>query len=133
MDDLRAATEALRDRIDAMLGELTAIRDQADALAKLSVGARGMSLGKAPEPAGNVPAAVIGEGTWLVGKQIQPGLYETATVKRTGGVYWKRLSGTSGDPKERLAMELVKGHAVVTIRSTDVAFETRGCTWTKIG
>ncbi|ADP83225.1 hypothetical protein [Pseudofrankia inefficax] len=81
------------------------------------------------------PAAetTIGPGTWLVGKDIQPGTFETTTTGTGIGssCYWARLSGTSGDFKEILANGNVEGHGIVTIKPTDVAFQTP-CTWTKI-
>lgn len=79
-------------------------------------------------------STTITEGTWLVGKDVQPGTYETTTVgtDALSSCYWARLSGTSGDFKEILANGNVEGHGIVTIKPTDVAFQTH-CTWTKVG
>ena len=79
------------------------------------------------------PVLTIGPGMWLVGADIQPGTYETTTAGTDilSSCYWARLSGTSGDFKEILTNDNVSGHGIVTIKPTDVAFETR-CTWTKV-
>lgn len=125
MDDLHAAAEALRDRIDSMLEELTAIRDQTDTLAKAASG--GVSLGK---PVTASPAVTISPGTWLVGRHIQPGTYEA--TGGSGSFYWARLSNASGDGDVLGNGFADGGRGVVTIKPTDVAFESQ-CTWTKIG
>jgi len=80
------------------------------------------------------PVPTIAPGTWLVGADIQPGTYETTTTSTDilRSCYWARLSGTSGDFHEILANGNVNGHGIVTIKPTDVAFETR-CIWTKKG
>lgn len=77
-------------------------------------------------------ATTITAGTWFVGKDIQAGTYETTTVSTSAldSCYWARLSGTSGETSEILANGNVEGHGIVTIKPTDVAFQTR-CTWTK--
>ncbi|OHV67521.1 hypothetical protein BCD48_35380 [Pseudofrankia sp. BMG5.36] len=85
-------------------------------------------------PAAPAPATTITPGTWLVGSNIQPGTYEitNASADVLDSCYWARLSGTSRDFGEILANGNVQGHGVVTIKPTDVAFQTR-CTWTKLG
>ena len=47
---------------------------------------------------------------------------------------WYRLSGTTGDYSEIIAVESVKGPATMTVLPTDhaVKFEGGGITWTKI-
>ncbi|MBL7490473.1 hypothetical protein I6A60_02010 [Frankia sp. AgB1.9] len=80
-----------------------------------------------------VSATAINPGTWLVGKEVLPGTYETtAGTDVLHSCYWARLSGTSGESSEILANDNVEGHGIVTIKATDVAFQTH-CTWTKIG
>lgn len=71
----------------------------------------------------------LGDGTRLVGSEIQPGRYRT----RAGspGCYWARLAGTSGELADVNANENERGPAIVDISEGDRAFETRGCApWT---
>ena len=85
----------------------------------------------AAEPrAENAPqrsASTFGNGTHLVGTDIQPGTYR-AEASRFGGCYWSRLSGLGGDLDDIIANEIVQeGSAIVTIEATDRAFESTGC------
>ncbi|MFJ9849595.1 hypothetical protein [Streptomyces sp. NPDC101150] len=73
----------------------------------------------------------IGEGTYIVGDEIEPGTYKT-----DGGdnCYWARLTSTSGDLDAIIANGLPQGTGYVTIAPSDKAFETSGCgDWTKTG
>jgi len=71
-----------------------------------------------------------GEGTFLVGADVQPGTYRGGG----SGCYWARLSGTSGGFNDIITNGNVEGPTVVTIAASDKAFETSGCgTWKKIG
>jgi hypothetical protein len=72
----------------------------------------------APEPPG------FRDGTFLVGVDIQPGLYRTAGTTRC---YWERLSGLSGDFGDILANGAPTGQAYVEILPTDTAFSTDDC------
>lgn len=68
------------------------------------------------------------DGIWKVGAEIAPGTY-----RNSGGSFchWARLSGFSGDLGDILANDLPSGSALVTIRPSDLGFETNGCgTWT---
>ena len=71
-----------------------------------------------PEPPG------FGDGTYLVGTDIQPGLYRT---DGTDFCSWQRLSDLSGDHDAVLAWEFADGQAYVEILPTDVAFSTDDC------
>ena len=70
-----------------------------------------------------VPAGTIPPGRWLVGRQIQPGQYETDA---RDGCYWERLRGFSGESRDRITNDFVSGggRQLVTIRSSDVGFFT---------
>ena len=71
------------------------------------------------------------DGTWLVGRDIEPGLYRAIAGERC---YWARLGGLSGSSDDILSNELPVGPTYVEILSTDVAFETKRCgAWTKVG
>jgi len=82
----------------------------------------------APEaPTGGGAAGPFTDGQYVIGVDIQAGTY------RGGGpaCYWARLSGTSGGMGELLTNYFGDGPTVVTIKSTDVAFETSDCgEWT---
>ena len=66
----------------------------------------------------------FGDGTWIVGTDIGPGIYAAA-----GGslCYWSRLSGFGGSLGEIIANEVGGGRRVVTIAPEDEGFETTGC------
>ena len=75
--------------------------------------------------------SIPGDGTFLVGSEIQPGTYRSVDNSLC---YWERKSGTSGDFNEILANGNVDGQAIVTIEPYDVAFTSTRCSdWTKIG
>ena len=70
----------------------------------------------------------IVDGVWLVGRDIQPGLYRTMTE----GCYWARLSSLSGS-RRILDNDNTPGPSYVEILPTDVAFESSRClTWSKV-
>lgn len=77
------------------------------------------------------PATVqsFGDGTQLVGADIQPGTYRTREA--TEGCYWERLSGLGGTPDEIIANDFTNGVSVVTIAASDTAFSSENCgEWT---
>lgn len=78
-----------------------------------------------PEP----PSASFGNGTHVVGSDIEPGTYRSS---RTGSCYWARLSGFSGELDDVIG----NGNSspeIVTISASDAAFETSGCgQWTLV-
>lgn len=86
---------------------------------------------KPPKPAG--PSGTIdGDGTWLVGQDVKAGTYR-AKPGPDDNCYWARLKGTSGELDDILANGNPTGPTVVTIRSSDKAFETSSCgTWERI-
>lgn len=71
------------------------------------------------------PAGTFKDGTWLVNKDIKPGQYKSAN--ESGGCYWARLKNTEGTVDSILANGNPDGPAVVTIKPTDVAFESTRC------
>ena len=76
-----------------------------------------------PEPT-PTPEPGLGDGTWIVGTDIAPGLYATS-----GGefCYWARLKGFSGTLDDVLVNQIGTGRQVVSIATNDVGFETNGC------
>jgi len=74
-------------------------------------------------------AAIPEDGTWLVGTDIKPGTYRSSS---DGDCYWARLKNTSGDFEAILANGN-GGNQVVTIKTSDKAFESARCApWTKV-
>jgi hypothetical protein len=72
-----------------------------------------------------------GDGLFLVGVDVRPGTYRNAGGENC---YWARLRSTSGELGAIIANDNPTGPTVVTIRSTDKAFETSNCaTWQRIG
>ena len=75
-------------------------------------------------------AASFGDGTWIVGSNIQPGTYRSSSTG--GGCYWERLSGFSGGFGDIIANEITDELSLVEISSTDAGFSTQDCgTWKK--
>lgn len=89
--------------------------------------------GKAAAPARSATSAQaaapkgIGNGTLIVGKDIQPGTYKAIATDEDGG-YWERDKDTSGSVDSILANDNVDqgDQAVVTILPTDKAFKSTG-------
>ena len=67
-----------------------------------------------------------GTGTYLVGKDIQPGTYRAAAAP-SGNCYWERLSGTGGGINDTIANDNSSGPVVVTIQTSDAALKVSGC------
>jgi hypothetical protein len=76
----------------------------------------------------NAPAAPTvspGDGTWRVGIDIVPGIYEV-TVPEAGACYWARLFGFSGNSIINNGI-VTSGSAIVTVAPTDVGFRSSRC------
>jgi hypothetical protein len=89
--------------------------------AKAAAPTRSATSARAAAPKG------IGNGTLIVGKDIQPGTYKAIATDEDGG-YWEREKDTSGSMDSILANDdLDQGdQAVVTILPTDKAFKSSG-------
>ena len=78
-----------------------------------------------PPPSGTIPP-----GTWLVGGQVQPGIYE---AEAEDGCYWERLSRFGGRIDDILDNDFVSGggRQLIEIEPGDVGFySNEGCgTW----
>ena len=82
----------------------------------------------APTATGNT---IPGEGVFVVGTDIKPGIYKNAGPSDSSGwCAWERLSATDGSPDSVIAVDLVQGPTTVTVQASDNAFKTFGCgTW----
>jgi hypothetical protein len=80
-----------------------------------------------PAPVTTAPAASIpGDGTFLIPADVKPGIYR-ASAPDSGNCYWARLKSTDGSLDSILANGNASGPVTVTIKKTDKAFETSGC------
>jgi hypothetical protein len=78
-----------------------------------------------PQPPGPPPApktTIDADGTYAVGKDIQPGRYSSAGPVGDGACYWKRANGT-----DIVDNALSKKAQVVQIDATDTTFTTNEC------
>jgi hypothetical protein len=74
--------------------------------------------------------AHFGDGTFQVGKDIQPGTYRTRSG--SDGCYYARLKGFSGSFDDIIANNNTDGPAVITIAASDKGFQSQNCgTWTQ--
>ncbi|MFD3931006.1 hypothetical protein [Streptomyces sp. NPDC058614] len=91
----------------------------------------------ASDSTGEGPAdEFAGDGTFVVGQDIEAGIYRSAGPQGGLDPYcsWQRLSGTSGEAGDIIAANATKGRTTVTIAATDKAFTTTGCkSWQKVG
>lgn len=83
----------------------------------------------APAPADPMPGPVPfmeHDGTYVVGKDVRPGLYLTRGATGGGVCTWLRLAGSGDDP-----VVVERGESTdaqyAQIAPTDQAFETHGC------
>ena len=86
-------------------------------------------------PEAGPASGTIRPGRWLVGRQIQPGDYETHA---SSGCYWERLRSFTGETSRSvIANDFVGGggRIIVSIRSSDAGFYTDDdCgTWSRRG
>jgi len=98
--------------------------------AKSAAGSTNAASTKAASSGKSAAAAApkgIGNGTLIVGKDIQPGTYKAIATDELGG-YWEREKDTSGSMDSILANDNVDqgDQAVVTILPTDKAFKSSG-------
>ncbi|CRK51692.1 exported hypothetical protein [Rhodococcus sp. RD6.2] len=75
------------------------------------------------------------DSTYIVGVDIEPGLYASAgPVDGDVNCWGTRLSGFSGEADDAIAYAYGKGRVVVDVKPTDAAFESWNCQpWIRIG
>ena len=84
------------------------------------------------ESPSGAPSDPFGPGTWLVSKEIEPGLWQNSDS--SDGCRWARLAKLDGTPSANTATG--SGTSIITIEITarDLAFDSWGCgTWTRVG
>jgi len=96
-------------------------------------GSGGSSPTPQATPAPTVPPATFGDGTWLVGQEMAPGIWRNNGYISTGfRCYWERLKGFSGDWSDVLGSNSSSVIDTVEIKSTDAAFRSEHCgTWSQ--
>src|SRR5690625_1167289 len=129
--ELDAAEEA-RDTAREKLAEAEEDRDAAIARAEDAEGQLEDAQGElaaaeaaAAEEEAQAEAAgtQFGDGTWVVGEDIEPGVYRN---DGGGWCYWERLSGLSGEFGDIIANGVPEGQAAVEISGSDGAFSSDG-------
>ncbi|MFD3520165.1 hypothetical protein [Streptomyces sp. NPDC058653] len=88
----------------------------------------------AEKPKDAKSVTIPGEGTFVVGEDVQPGTYKTSgpSDSEYPNCYWARLRSTSGDFEDIISNGTPSGQTTVTISGGDGAFETTGCAeWKK--
>jgi len=74
------------------------------------------------------PTGGFGNGTWLVGTAIDPGIYASAAPSAdSSGCFWQRLSGLGGTSEEAIAVVFTDHRSIVEIPASDAAFSSEGC------
>ncbi len=129
----RATTAAPQPR--AAVGEAERIRAMDPVQVARSVASEDAAArpGAAPQSAVKGVWRVGKVGTYLVGKGIAPGTYESAGTTQ-GQCQWSRLRDLSGEASSVIQRGSTTGKSLVTIRSSDAFFETSHCqNWHKVG
>ncbi|MEV8389805.1 MULTISPECIES: hypothetical protein [unclassified Streptomyces] len=82
------------------------------------------------------PSSIDGDGTFLVGEDIQTGTYKTAGPEDDNfglGCYWARHKDASGELTGIIANDSITGQTRVTVNKGEY-FETKGCLeWEEVG
>lgn len=134
LEDLDAA-ESTRDSaladLETAQADLTAAQDDRDeAIARAEDAEAELAAVQAAAEKAEAAKVQFGDGTWVVGKDIEPGVYRSSG--QGSWCYWERLSGLSGEFGDIIANGAPDGPAVVEIESSDAAFSSQGCkSWTR--
>jgi DnaJ domain len=84
------------------------------------------------EPPSASPGDPFGPGTWLIGGEVAPGLWQNSDSSQ--GCSWARLGKLDGGPSAMTSSGSTSSTTIViALGARDVAFDSRGCgTWTRI-
>lgn len=83
------------------------------------------------QPAG--PATTMGNGTFQVGVDVQPGQYKTPGPDGGLPCYWARRKDDSGSFESIIANGVPQGPSSLTINQGEFIELSGGCDWTKVG
>jgi len=95
----------------------------------------GSSLRVTTVPASGIGSLKYGDGTFLIGYDIAPGVYHTAGPIQDirPNCYWERSSADAGDVSSIIANDNSHGPVTVTIRRSDRSFKSNGCLpWVRV-
>ena len=82
------------------------------------------------QPPSSGPSQPFGNGTWLVGEEIAPGIWRNSDS--SDDCYWARLSGFGGSLFDIIANEFDDSIQTVEIKASDVGFSASRCgTWSQ--
>ncbi|WP_108719515.1 hypothetical protein [Miniimonas sp. S16] len=128
-DAYRDSVTASEDRAVAAEGRIAEVeeREAAVATAEAAVAAREAAVTGAEQ---RIAETTIREGTWVVGRDVEPGTYATAGEVRSG-CYWSiYVSGTNQD--DIVQNDIVTGGRPTVTIAEGQDFTTRGCgSWLK--
>ncbi len=104
-----------------------ATKNDADTGSSASAGQHsGHKSGSGAKARADKKPAFSGDGSYVVGKDIQPGTYRT-TGNTDGMCYWERAKDASGEADSLIANDNVTGTSYVTVKATDKLFKSNGC------
>lgn len=95
----------------------------------------GSSLGVTTPPGPGTAQLQYGDGTFLVGYDINPGVYHSAGPlrDRRPNCYWERSSADAGDVSSIIANDNSHGPVTITIMRSDRSFKSHGCLpWVRV-
>lgn len=90
---------------------------------------------QATDPDTTVRTETRGNGTFLIGNDIEPGDYQATVPADSPLCYWERLSAISGEVGDIIANGVAEpgDHLTVTLLDSDKAFSSSGCgPWRKV-
>lgn len=77
------------------------------------------------------PSANFDVGVFMVGTEVAPGLWRSASTTRS--CYWERLTGFGGTSADRITNDIGDGPRIVAIATTDQGFSSSGCApWSRV-
>lgn len=131
-DDIEVELGRMRDRLGVVERALSQAeernwnyyRENLALVARIEGGQSGGSTSTSTGAAGPGGAQTLGDGVYLVGEDIAPGVYDGVVIGEQG--YWARLKGTDGQVSSIIANGVVRGPFVLTIVVSDKAVELRG-------
>jgi len=93
------------------------------------------SLGVTRLSAPSTAQLQYGDGTFLVGYDIDPGVYHSAGPPRDRppNCYWERSAADAGDVSSIIANDNSHGPVTITIKRSDRSFKSHGCLpWVRV-
>jgi hypothetical protein len=126
LDRMESAVTRSEERIWYYYRTVQALTAEKEALQDELAARSGSEAGPSPSTSGvpAVPEGTYGDGVYLVGEDILPGMYDGVVTENVG--YWARLKGTDGAVGSIITNAVPRGPFVLTINEADMAVELRG-------